>query len=174
MKTYKVYVTRTTKISNVFEVEAEDAIQAQSTAINLTNQKYNNYPGEIVENEITAVLSPNTEEDKYWEVIELLKWKNDHDYERITKELSVYNDDFKKKLQDFCYSKIEELRDNFEKEWLKFGSDGINVSEDGWYDLRADVVGRGKDFYYSITKEKLQQMADENDYEENFLYSFNY
>jgi len=50
------------------------------------------------------------------------------------------------------------------------GSEGIAVSDDGWYDLRADVIGRGKKFYYSITKSKLQKMALDFDFEENFLY----
>ncbi len=172
MKTYKVYVTRTSKVSNTFEVEADDAVQAQATAIDLSNKKYSHSPDEVITNEVTGINEPNIEDDLYWKVIEVRDWKKDHDYERIKRELSFYKDDFRESLKKFCNQKLNELGEKFDHEWLKSGSEGINVGEDGWHDLKSDVVGRGKDFYYSVTKEKLQKMADENDYEENFFYSF--
>ena len=112
-------------------------------------------------------------EEHYWKQIEELEWSKDHDYKRIEQYLK---DNFTVvesiDLIEFINDKIHYLYSQFQDDWL--GDPGIEVSDDGWSDLTAEVVGRGKKFYKNITVEKLQKMAIEEDYQENFTYSFQF
>lgn len=105
-----------------------------------------------------------------WNLIKKAKWESDHNYDRINlffhKELNAIKF---KQLQTFVSNKCEELGSRFNDDWL--GTPGIEVSDDGWWDLRAEVVGRGKEFFDAITTEKLKEMASKHDYHENFEYS---
>jgi len=107
-------------------------------------------------------------EQELWEMVEKANWNSDHDYKRIQKEWKNLDADTKGELEAFVHNKISSLNKQYEKDWL--GNPGISVSDDGWMDLRAEVVGRGKSFYESITVEKLQRMAIERDYQECFSY----
>jgi len=112
-------------------------------------------------------------EDKYWQQIEELEWSKDGDYKRIEQQLkNNFPPSEAKQLNDFARNKVNELGKRFNNDWL--GDPGIDVSDDGWSDLRNEVVGRGKEFYENITVEKLQEMADSNDYNESFSYCFHY
>lgn len=110
-------------------------------------------------------------ESELWRLIEEANWVSDHDYERI-------NAFFKKKLNEVDFQQLENfanqmsenLYDKFEEDWL--GKPGIRVSDDSWMDLRAEVVGRGEEFYKNITASKLREMAKKHDFKESFLYSF--
>ena len=110
-------------------------------------------------------------ENEYWQQIEELEWSKDGDYKRIEQQLI---DNFKPsealQLADFVGNKVDELGKRFNDDWL--GDPGIDVSDDSWGDLRNEVVGRGKEFYENITVAKLQEMADNNDYNESFGYCF--
>ena len=112
-------------------------------------------------------------ENKYWQQIEELEWSKDADYRRIEQQLK---DDFTSsesiQLDDFARNKVDELGKRFYNDWL--GDPGIDVSDDGWSDLRNEVVGRGKEFYENITVAKLQEMADTDDYQESFSYCFSF
>jgi hypothetical protein len=106
-----------------------------------------------------------------WMLVESLRWTRDNDFKRIQKELkSKLSKNEIRDLENFCREKHEALYDKYESDWL--ANPGIEVSDDGWNDLRAEIVGRGKKFYNNITVEKMQEMALYRDYEENFLYSF--
>ena len=112
-------------------------------------------------------------EDQYWKQIEELEWSKDHDYKRIEQYLidnftAVESVD----LMKFTVDKQDDLMARFHNDWL--ADPGIEVSDDGWGDLTAEVVGRGKKFYESITVPKLQKMAINGDYHENFCYSFQF
>ena len=106
-----------------------------------------------------------------WDLIKRADWKSDHDYKRteifFAQELSHEE---LQELQKFVRTKRREVAKKYEKEWL--GNPGVDVSDDGWWDLTAEVVGRGEEFYTGITVEKLREMATTNDYHENFEYSF--
>jgi hypothetical protein len=108
-------------------------------------------------------------EKKMWALIDGAKWTSDHDYERISlefvKTLSAIDC---MQLFEFIHDKIQEMATRFHNDWL--GNPGIGVSDDGWSDLRAEVVGRGKKFFDGITVKKLQDMAKHRDYHENFGY----
>jgi hypothetical protein len=112
-------------------------------------------------------------EDKYWQQIEELEWSKDGDYKRIEEYIkNNYSYSSARQLDNFVDSKVNELGKRFHNDWL--GDPGIGVSDDGWSDLRNEVVGRGKEFYENITVEKLQEMADSNDYNESFAYCFTF
>lgn len=104
-----------------------------------------------------------------WALVASANWTSDHDYDRIKDMYMKLPEDEHKQLEDFVDSKCSDLHDKYKEDWL--GNPGINVSDDGWMDLRAEVVGRGQNFYENITVEKLREMAEENDYHENFQYS---
>jgi hypothetical protein len=111
-------------------------------------------------------------EKEIWKVIEGLKWKSDHDYERIQNELSGL--DNQREIEEFVNEKANILFKKYESAWLGHdGGPGISVGDDSWGDLVYDVVGRGEDFYNSITVDKLREMANNYDFEESFIYSFN-
>lgn len=114
------------------------------------------------------------EEQKCWKLIEHATWKADHNYKRISSDWSKLPNDEFKMLERFIDKKVDELYAKFEVHWL--GRNGFNngkgipASDDSWSDLVYDVVGRGEDFYNSITAEKLLEMAEIDDYEESFAY----
>lgn len=114
-----------------------------------------------------------TSESKNWKLVESLKWGLDHDYRRIAAELSKLDKDTFNELKKFVDKKTGDIGSKYHDAWLgDFDDDGINVSDDGWSDLRYEVVGRGEEFYNSITVEKLKEMADNYDYYESFCYCF--
>lgn len=117
-------------------------------------------------------------EDKYWQQIKELEWHTDSfisdgDYKRIEQQLKDnFTPSEAKQLDDFVRNKVNELGKRFHNDWL--GDPGIDAGDDSWGDLRNEVVGRGKEFYENITVAKLQEMADNNDYNESFSYCFHY
>jgi hypothetical protein len=104
-----------------------------------------------------------------WTIIKMAQW--DGDYERVKSffKKNLYVDQFKQ-LDAFVHEMQEQLQNIFHEDWV--GNPGINVSDDGWSDLTAEVVGRGNKFYKEITLKKLQEMANSCDYNESFLYAF--
>ena len=108
-------------------------------------------------------------EKEYWEQIKKLNWWNDPNDSRVTSELLRYFTPSEViRLRDFVNNKQKELMDKFNEEWLD--DPGINASDDGWSDITAETVGRGEEYYNNITTKKLSEMADNNDYQESFLY----
>ena len=110
---------------------------------------------------------------RLWNQVEELNWQSDGDYRRIEEFIkNRYNINSAKELAEFVDSKAAELGREFAKAWL--GDPGIACSDDGWSDLRYEVVGRGREFFETITVGKLQEMADNNDYRESLSYSFQF
>jgi hypothetical protein len=108
-----------------------------------------------------------------WKNIEELEWTTDHDYKRISQYLKDnFTIEESLELAEFVNNKADDLQNRFHNSWL--AEPGIAVSDDGWDDLTSEVVGRGEDFYKNITEEKLQEMAINLDYHENFRYSFQF
>ncbi len=110
-------------------------------------------------------------ETKFWELIESANWTKDHDYHRIQNVFGNLDENVFKMLKAFVDEKMANLATRFKSDWL--ANPGIEVSDDGWMDLRAEVIGRGKIFYENITVAILQQMANTDDYTECFIYCFN-
>lgn len=103
-------------------------------------------------------------EKQLWEIIEKLNWKSDYSYYRIQIELSKLSETKFEQLHTFVCDKLNLLNNLHE---------GTNIgSDDGWYDIRAEIIGRGEDFYKNITSSKLKTMYENNDYRECFMYCF--
>jgi hypothetical protein len=112
-----------------------------------------------------------TNEQKYWRLIENAQWKSDHNYNRISDEWSKLPNNEFQELKEFIHEKVKILSKTYYDAWLgKDGGPGIDASDDSWSDLRYDVVGRGEEFYNSITVDKLREMASRYDYQESFCY----
>lgn len=115
-------------------------------------------------------------DDFFWYVVDLLDYKKDDNYKRVKKYLMDLN--------RFAGVPSEAIRllekiIMFKSTSLDISSDrgrGINVGDDGWGDLRVDVISRGKDFYDSVIKDSdiMKKMADNYDYSESFLYGIPY
>lgn len=114
-------------------------------------------------------------EKQLWELIEKANWKADHNYKRIQEEFKQLPTEQLTELKAFARQKQGQLMKKFREVWLgddELEYEGLPVSDDGWNDLTADIVGRGQAFYESVTPGKLKKMAENDDFEENFLYSF--
>ena len=120
-----------------------------------------------------TIEKPNPDaltDSQLWRIIESAQWAKEHDYEKAQGIFNVLTPNEYDQLEKFYEKEQSELYIKYEKDWL--GDPGIGVSDDGWSDLTAEVVGRGEKFFNGITVKKLQKMADTNDYHENFGYSF--
>ena len=112
-----------------------------------------------------------TQEQECWKLIEDANWKSDHSYKRISSEWSTLPRDTFRMLEKFVDRKAGEMYVKYEKAWLgRDGGPGIDASDDGFNDLIHDVIGRGEQFYNSVTVDKLREMATNRDYEESFAY----
>ena len=111
----------------------------------------------------------------FWDVVESVEWTMDYDYDRIKNHIKLnYPNDCVMFKNIFDYY-TNELYQRFEDDWLeRNGGIGIEASDDSWSDLRAEVIGRGKEFYTNITAEQLKRMGDTRDYRESFAYAFNF
>lgn len=111
-------------------------------------------------------------DDQVWRIIGKAGWTRDHDYDRIGLEF-LNNLPATDCLQVFRFiqDRLDELYRRFKGDWL--AHPGIPVSDDSWWDLRAEVVGRGKRFFSTITAAKLRRMAHDHDFHENFSYCRN-
>lgn len=113
------------------------------------------------------------EEQVLWKMIEVIGWKKDHNYNRIKDELSVLEPDTVKELYQFVTKKAIELNKKYQAAWLGYDNGpGIDLGDDSWSDLVYDVVGRGEEFYNSITEDKLRKMGNSCDFAESFEYCF--
>ena len=112
-------------------------------------------------------------EEKNWRMIGDLKWEYDHNYNRISLELSNLDEGVFQELKEFVNKKANKLYKKYQDSWLgNDGGPGINVGDDSWSDLIYDVVGRGEDFYNSITADNLREMGNKGDFKESFFYCF--
>tara|TARA_R110000772_G_scaffold63815_2_gene142725 strand:- start:277 stop:639 length:363 start_codon:yes stop_codon:yes gene_type:complete len=109
--------------------------------------------------------------DRLWNRIEELNWASDHDIDRVEEYIkNRYSFSSARELAEFADSKVIELCQKYEDAWL--GVPGIACSDDSWSDLAYEVVGRGREFFETITASKLREMANTNDYQESFGYCF--
>ena len=111
-------------------------------------------------------------EEKCWNYISKINWKKNAKELLKTNDLfnKIVPESFRKTLERFVRIKHEELAVKYRDNWLE--TPGFNVSDDSWSDLRAEIIGRGKDFFNSITVDKIEEMANNSDYKESFIYIF--
>ncbi len=111
------------------------------------------------------------EQRRFWEFVDKANWKSDHDYDRIKKLL---NSDYDPREIDSISNAFKYYMEELDVEYKpsRLSEPGLGVGDDGWMDLRGDVIGRGKEFFENITEEKLREMGTSIDYAESFVYSF--
>ena len=102
----------------------------------------------------------------FWKFVKEAKWKSDHDFKRTSHVFQENSKEDRDIIVDVFNEKYHELE-------VKFGEKIINIGDDGWSDLRSDVIGRGRKFFEGMTQEKMQELTNERDYVESFIYSFN-
>ena len=124
-------------------------------------------------NQETGVTSID---DFFWYIIDLVDYKKDDDYRRVKKYLMDLN-----RLAGVPSNAIRLLSKiiMFKSTALDISSDrgrGIDVGDDGWGDLRVDVISRGKEFYDKAIKSSyvMKKMAEHRDYTESFMYGIPY
>ena len=129
--------------------------------------------GKLTGDKSTGVTSAD---DLFWYVVDLVDFKNDDDYNRVKKYLLDLN-----RFAGVPSEAINLISKvlNFKSNSLDISSDGgrgIDVSDDGWSDLRGDVISRGKDFFNNAMNNSdiMKKMADEYDYTESFFYAIPY
>lgn len=107
-------------------------------------------------------------EKQMWGWIKKAKWLDDPDSERVKAFfLAKLSAHACLELYAFIEAKYDSLSERFDK-YAHAGK--FDVSDDSWTDLKAEVVGRGKEFYEAITVAKLARMGSNSDYTENFRY----
>jgi len=129
------------------------------------------------ENENVKVINNTTGEttadDLFWSLVDDVDYKSDNDYNRVKQIITdiINFGGFGKKQALLLHSLIGVKFDALDKaHYNKI----TNVSDDGWDDLKADILSRGKDFYLKALNDfdMVQKMANDYDYNESFLYGF--
>jgi len=115
-------------------------------------------------------------DDFFWYIVDLVDYKKDDDYRRVKKYLMDLNR-FTGVPSD-AFQLLNKII-MFKSTSLDISSDrgrGIEVGDDSWGDLRADVISRGKEFYDNAIKNPyiMKKMAEHRDYKESFSYGIPY
>lgn len=113
----------------------------------------------------------------YWGVIESFEWSKDKDYKRIRKEFrkAELTGGQKQNITDFYRERLKELDGRVDLKALsEVASGDFWISDDGWWDLRADIIGQGEEAFRRVVNnpESLIKVIQERDYKENFGYAF--
>lgn len=112
-----------------------------------------------------------------WQCVSSLNWATDPDHHRTKKEVSQMEPAMKEKLWEWCKQKRKDLADVLDR-YAASKPEGKsrywNVSDDGFWDLTAHIVGMGKTFYNAVIEHPqiAKWLADSRTYKENFEYSF--
>lgn len=117
-------------------------------------------------------------ERRMWDIIIDLGWGvKSTNYKLI--RLSIYDRYSEKeinKLAEFSKFKRKELQNRLKEYEKQIGIPSYyNISDDGFWDLSAHIVGLGKEWYYLVMKnpEIAKDISDNHMYVENFEYIFN-
>lgn len=121
-------------------------------------------------NSVISTLFEVASEEKFWDFVRRCDWSSDHDYDRIKykilhsltkEEVAVYLD---------TYSQFTN------KLSIKLNNVVSGVSDDGYSDLLAHIVGSGKELYDAVMNDPsiAQKIIDNHEYVENFSYAFPY
>lgn len=110
----------------------------------------------------------NSTNSLFWDFVEKADWPKDHNYQRISELVKEYS----KEDQMSIFRKYSRLMSKLNEKFGEKDFEDAYVSDDSWNDLRAEIIGRGENFYKNIKFEKIVKMAKSNDFVESFGYSF--
>ena len=130
-------------------------------------KSYNKYSKITEDLDSLTHMPGGGEKKRFWDFVDKADWKSDHDYKRIG---ALLKSEYEGREIDSIRNAYEYYMEELEREFGHEG--GFGVGDDGWSDLRAEVIGRGQEFFESITSEKLRDMGNSSDYKENFGYLF--
>lgn len=105
----------------------------------------------------------------WWDFVEQAEWTKDFDYERI--ENVLRNADPK------ITQELEEIYRKFSKQLYNYLDDKVKgVSDDGFSDLIAHIIGSGKELYSQVMNDwKIAQgIINDRQYREGFQYIWHY
>jgi hypothetical protein len=99
-------------------------------------------------------------EKRIWGWIKALGWKKHHDKQFVKEFMTQYFIPSERRdLQQFVHYKIDDLYNRSD-----LYMDLLDDDDEGLFTLLAEVVGRGKKFYDSVTAEELKKLADDNNF----------
>jgi len=110
----------------------------------------------------------NPSDAEFWKTVKNARWTSDHNYDRIKYQW----------MRTLTQPQSEGLRRKFDKIRARLNNKITNivyhVSDDGFSDLVAHIIGMGKDTYDAVMQNPrlAQNIIDANEYVENFGYSF--
>jgi hypothetical protein len=116
------------------------------------------------------------EPDRYWRIIEFCDWENCKNEKEIGQKLmESFSPEDLVKMEEFYHTRLDEIKTILENHAEAKTGDRHNyygLGDDGFWDLRAHIIGLGKQFYQSVLKdpEIAKKMADDGDFKENFGY----
>lgn len=115
-------------------------------------------------------ITLTTTVESFWRFVDLAQWTTDHNVDRIKRLLLQESDE---KTVEAIRMKASEYMNELE---AARGDDIRGVSDDGWSDVRAHVIGSGRKVYDACLDSQLyiQEIVDSGKYVENFLYSLPY
>ena len=137
------------------------------------------YIDELCTNERNNETLLKKDDDYYWNIIDVLGWGTKSvDYKELGKMLAdKYPDDIKE-LQIFVEDRRKELIQIMDKytNTLPGNKSYWGVSDDGFLDLTAHIVGLGKQKYLDIILNPCiaKDISSKQEYKENFEYIFHY
>lgn len=115
----------------------------------------------------------------YWKILEYADWGNNTDHKAIRADMDeVFTKKAMELVENFYRIKLQILKDHLELHaYEKTGNfhGYYGVSDDGFWDLRAHIIGLGEVAYNDVFEnpELAKVMADNKLYVENFGYIFN-
>lgn len=109
-------------------------------------------------------------EERFWDIVESYHW-GDEGFDHRGRKVEL--------LHTMSFDEIDELRDVFHDkmgELDKFSDQVEGPSDDGWSDLRAHIIGLGRDeFRWCMGNvERIQERVNKYDYRESFSYVLPY
>lgn len=110
-------------------------------------------------------------EEYVWSLIDAMDWNLDRDYVRVKRWcLDNLNKEIVSIVRTQVYALMNEINN-------RAGDHVDGCGDDSWSDVRAHIIGCGKEAYYTVMSnsvENCQKIIDDGDYEESFLYGLPY
>ena len=102
-------------------------------------------------------------EDYFWQFVMEAAWHESKNYKAIARRLSLKYGADSVALQ----AMFRDLQKRLMKELDQFG---LELSDDGFSDLTAHIIGMGQDEYYQVLRKSEDAIAYRNSYVESFAY----
>lgn len=112
-------------------------------------------------------------DNKFWNIVDVVEWDRDWSYERIRKMLvKLYSKKQLKQIEEIANRKADKLEKVINK-WMKENKKQPPYSDDSYSDLRYHIIGLGKEIYDAAIDDpsRAYRRAVKEDYVESFSYA---